>query len=391
MRKVRFGIIGCGSIAEIAHFPSIKKIPETELVAVCDANEKTAEQAAAKWNAKASFADYRDMLAKEDLDAVIIATPNSFHREQTLAAAKAGVNVLVEKPMAITNKEAWDMVEGSRKAGVKLMVGCDRRFCIQNEYAKELVDKGVIGKVLMANATMYEHWDLYQGSIAKTDFRLKGSLAGAAAVSDTGAHAIDLLIWLVNSKVKRVVGVAKRLAMPSSYTLLDDAVWILMEHKNGSHSCVTCNRFSRAAIQSTSLYGTDGSIMTSSDATTPFQTAPLAVFTDKDYNFEDLPKIMRDYRYPQLFWAEDLVNRPVTKRWVPIYPPRESNYLRMLKHFIECILQDKEPRVTGEDGARAIEVMCAVFKSMQTGAWVDLPLKEEVVPPHYKGKDSVRT
>lgn len=183
-------------------------------MAVCDSNEETARQAAAKWNAKAYFDDYQKMLNKKELDAVIIATPNSFHREQALAAAKTGVNVLVEKPMAITNKEAWDIVEGCKEAGIKLMVGCDRRFCIQNEYAKELVDKGVIGKVLMANAIMYEHWDLYQGSIARTDFRLKGSLAGAVAVSDSGVHAIDLLTWLVNSEVKRVVRVAKRLAMP---------------------------------------------------------------------------------------------------------------------------------------------------------------------------------
>ncbi|MBA7602664.1 D-apiose dehydrogenase [subsurface metagenome] len=384
MQKVKFGVIGCGSIAEIAHFPSIKEIPEAELVAVCDTNEETAREAASKWKAKAYFTDYRKMLTRENLDAAIIATPNCFHRDQALAAAEAKVHVLVEKPMAITNKEAWDMVEGCKKAGIKLMVGCDRRFCIQNEYAKELVDQGVIGKVLMANAIMYEHWDLYQGSIAKTDFRLKGEKAGAAAVSDTGAHAIDLLTWLVGSEVKRVVGVAKRLAMPEDYTLLDDTVWILMEHKSGSYSCVTCNRFSRAAIQSTSLYGNEGSIMTSSDATTPFQTAPLAVFTDKDYNAEDLPRIIRDYRYPQLFWAEDLVNRPVSKRWVPIYPPRESNYARMIKHFVGCILEDKEPRVTGEDGAKAVEVMCAVFKSMETGGWVDLPLKEEVVPPYYE-------
>jgi predicted dehydrogenase len=384
MQRVRFGVIGCGSIAEIAHFPSLKEIPEAELLAVCDTNEETARQVASKWKAKVSFTDYREMLTKENLDAVIIATPNCFHRDQALAAAEAKVHVLVEKPMAITNKEAWDIVEGCKKASVKLMVGCDRRFCIQNEYAKELVDKGVIGKVLMANAIMYEHWDLYQGSIAKTDFRLKGEEAGAAAVSDTGAHAIDLLTWLVGSEVKRVVGVAKRLAMPEDYTLLDDTVWILMEHKSGSYSCVTCNRFSRAAIQSTSLYGNEGSIMTSSDATTPFQTAPLAVFTDKDYNAEDLPRIIRDYRYPQLFWAEDLVNRPVSKRWVPIYPPRESNYARMIKHFVGCILEDKEPRVTGEDGAKAVEVMCAVFESMETGGWVDLPLKEEVVPPYYE-------
>ena len=123
MQKVKFGIIGCGSIAEIAHFPSIKKISEAELVAVCDANEKTVRQVATKWKAKASFTDYQEMLNKEELDAVIIATPNSFHREQALAAAKAGVNVLVEKPMAITNKEAWDPGRGVQESRYKAYGG----------------------------------------------------------------------------------------------------------------------------------------------------------------------------------------------------------------------------------------------------------------------------
>ena len=71
-------------------------------------------------------------------------------------------------------------------------------------------------------------------------------------------------------------------------------------------------------------------------------------------------------------------------RWVPICPPRHpSNYERMTAHFLDCIINDKPPLVSGEDGARAIEVMCGAIKSMETGAWVDLPLKEEVVPPGY--------
>lgn len=81
---------------------------------------------------------------------------------------------------------------------------------------------------------------------------------------------------------------------------------------------------------------------------------------------------------------EDIINRPVQKRWYSIIPPREpNNYTNMTRHFMDCIINDKKPLVSGEDGARAIEVKCAVFKSMETGAWVDLPLKEEVVPPHY--------
>jgi UDP-N-acetylglucosamine 3-dehydrogenase len=101
MKKARFGVIGCGSIAEIAHFPSIQRTEGAELVAVCDVDEETAKQAAEKWGAKVWYTDYRKMFAEcDDLDAVVIATPNNVHRNQAVAAAKAGVHVVVEKPLA---------------------------------------------------------------------------------------------------------------------------------------------------------------------------------------------------------------------------------------------------------------------------------------------------
>ena len=388
MKKAGFGVIGCGSIAEIAHFPSIHKTEGAELVACCDVNEETAKQAAERWGAKAWYTDYHKMFAEcDDLDAVIIATPNVYHRNQAIAAAKAGVHVVVEKPMAVTNKEAWDIVRACQENKVKLMVGCDRRFWTHNQWAKQLVDDGVIGRVLMARASLHEHWYLYQNHVAKTDFRLRADVAGGAALPDTGAHAIDLLTWLVGSKVKRVVGIAKRLAMPEDYTLCDDTVWVLMEHENEAQTCVSCNRFSHAVSQATELYGTEGTIYTATDATNPFQSVPMAVYTNKDYNIEDLPEVLRNYRWPQVFWVEDLIHRPLQKRWMSLMPPREpSNYDRMTQHFLGCVIEDEEPLVSGEDGARAVEVMCAVYKSMETSAWVDLPLPddEEIIPPYYK-------
>jgi UDP-N-acetylglucosamine 3-dehydrogenase len=216
-RKYGFGIIGCGSIAELAHLPSIKRTPEAELVACCDINVERAKGIAEKWGAKRWYADYHEMLAHpEGLDTVIICTPNNWHRNMAIAAAKAGLNVVVEKPMAVTNREAWDMVAACKKYGVKLMVGCDRRFWTHNQWAKQLIEQGVIGQVLMARASLHEHWYLYQNYVAKTDFRLRADVAGGAALNDTGAHAIDLLTWLVGSEVQRTVGIAKRLAMPES-------------------------------------------------------------------------------------------------------------------------------------------------------------------------------
>lgn len=385
-KNLNFAVIGCGSISEIAHFPAISKTPGAKLIACCDINRDTAMNAASKWGAKYWFTDYKEMLEKKDeIDVVVIATPNNVHRNQAVAAANAGLHIIVEKPLAITNYEAWDIVNAAGKNKVKLMVGCDRRFWTQNQWAKKLIEQDVIGKVLMARASLHEHWYLYQNNVAKTDFRLIAEVAGGAALPDTGAHAIDLLTWLMDSKVKRVTGIAKRLAMPESYTKCDDTVWVLLEYENGSYGCVSCNRFSPVSSQVTELYGTEGTIYTTTDSTNPFQSAPMAVFTNKDYNLEDLPEIIRNYRWPQKFWVEDVINRPLEKRWVPIVPPKyPNNYENMLSHFMDCLFNNKEPLVSGEDGARAIEVMCAVYKSMNEDRWIELPLKEEIIPPFYK-------
>ena len=384
MADVRMGVLGCGSIAQIAHLPAISRNDQATLAAVCDTSAERAEEAAAKWGAESRFTDYREMYEKAHLDAVVIATPNYAHRNQAIAAAQAGISVVVEKPLAVTNVEAWDIVNECNKAGVKLMVGCDRRFWTHNQWARELIEAGVIGKVLMSRSCLHEHWFNYQNHVAVTDFRLDVKLAGGAAINDTGAHAIDLLTWLNGSKVKRVVGVAKRMVMPDTYTHCDDTALAMVEFENGAFGTISCNRFSHAVNQATELCGTDGTIFTATDATNPFQSWPMAVYTNKEFTEETLPPVLKNFRWPELFWVEDRIETTVRKRWVPICPPRyPSNYERMTAHFLDCIINDKPPLVSGEDGARAIEVMCGAIKSMETGAWVDLPLKEEVVPPGY--------
>ena len=134
MDKIGIGVIGCGSIAELAHFPSIKRSENVELISVCDIDEERAKETNGKWRAKYWYTDYKEMLEeRDDLEAVIIASPPKFHCEQGIACA----------------------------------------------------EKGVIGKVMMGRATMHEHVKFYQDNIAKTDFRLKPEIAGASAVADT--------------------------------------------------------------------------------------------------------------------------------------------------------------------------------------------------------------
>lgn len=383
-KNIKMGVLGCGSIAHIAHFPAIARCKEATLVAVCDTNPERAESTAKKWGAEQWFTDYKEMYEKAKLDCVVIATPNNVHRNQAVRAAQAGINIVVEKPLAVTNYEAWDIVNACKKNKVKLMVGCDRRFFTQNQWAKELIDQGVIGKLLMSRGSLHEHWFNYQNHVAATDFRLHADVAGGAALNDTGAHVIDLLTWLNGSQVKRAIGIAKRMAMPAEYTLCDDTALVMMEFQNGAFATVSCNRFSPAVNSAAELCGTEGTIFTSTDATNPYQSWPMAVYTNNEYTVDTLPPILKNFRWPELFWVEDIINTNVRKRWVQLAPPRyPSNYEKMLEHFLDCLINDKPPLISGDDGARAVEVMCATWKSMETNSWVDLPLKEEIVPPFY--------
>lgn len=385
-KKVGIGTIGSGSICEIAHFPAIKMVPEAQLIATMDVKEKFARNAAEKWGAKAWYTDYKKLLQRDDIDLVIVASPPRYHHEQAIAAVEAGKHVICEKPMAGTNKEGWEMVEAAKKQNKKLMIGCNQRFWLQNEWAKQLIEKDLIGTPRMGYSELHEHWRLYQDQVAMTPFRYDPKEAGAGALWDVGAHRIDLLVWLMGTfdknPVKKVVGLAKNQAS-GELTKCDDTAAVLMELANGAVAYVASARLTPIVSQITEIDGDKGILFTSSESFNPFQTVPLAVYSMNDYTSDTLPEPLKSWRYPTLFWPEDIIAKPMQKKWMTVSPPREWSYGRMVKHFIECIYQNKTPLVKGEDGARVLEVQCAIFKSMETGAWVNLPLKEEVFPPGY--------
>ena len=384
--KLGVGIIGAGSIADIAHCPSIQQLDNAELIALCDTNKVFLDKMQKKWNPKRVYTDYHDLVKDKEIQVVIVATPNSMHYEQSIAAMKEKKNVIVEKPFVCTHNEAWSMVDTSIKEGVMMMAGTNQRFWLQNEIARQLIDEGFIGEPKMGRSSLHEAWNLYHEKLAFTQFRSDPKLAAAGALFDLGSHRVDLLMHLMGSTPKRVCGIVKRLATPKEYTVLDDSFWIMIEFENGATGVVSGDRFSPAVSNISEVYGSEGTIFTGSEATNPFQSAPLAVYTSKDYKQSELPQIVKDYRYPQLFWSEDIMtpDKNVPKRWVPIYPPRESAYKRMLKHFLDCVETGKEPIIKRQDCAIVVDVLLAALKSMDTNGWVDVPLKEEYIPPFYR-------
>ena len=384
MSKIGVGIIGAGSIADIGHCPSIEALPNAYLAALCDTNTEFLDKMSRKWNPKKTYVDYHDMLEDKNVQVVIVGTPNRLHAQEAIDAMRAKKHVIVEKPFACTHAEAWKMVDVCHEEGVFLMAGTNQRFWEQNMIARKLIDDGFIGRPQMGRSSLHEGWSLYHEQLSFTRFRQNAHEAGAGALFDLGAHRADLLMYLMGSRPKRVMGIIK--AFGQDYTELDDSFWITIEFENGATGVISGDRYSPAVSNISEVYGTEGTIFTGSEATNPFQTAPLAVFTNKDFRQNELPEIVREYRYPQLFWSEDIMqpNGYVPKRWVPIYPKRGWAYKTMLEHFLHCVETGTAPSLTPEDSALVTDVLVGAYLSMKTNSWVEVGRHmENYIVPHY--------
>jgi len=137
MKKITVGVVGCGQIAQIAHLPYLQELPQFEIGALCDISSKVVESLGEKYKVKHLFTDYRDMVKREDLDAILIANKN--HALPAIAAMEAGKHVLVEKPIAFNLKQADEMIAAAKRNKVKLMVGYMKRYDPAFETAQKIV------------------------------------------------------------------------------------------------------------------------------------------------------------------------------------------------------------------------------------------------------------
>lgn len=194
-------IISCGMIANSAHIPAFKQYGENyEIVAVCDVNENAAKETAERHGIVNYYTDAKEMLSKEKPDVVSVCVPNCFHKEYTIMALEMGANVLCEKPLAFTYKDALEMFECAKKNGKVLMACQSMRFTPDRLAAKEYIEKNDIN-------------DIYYGELSRVrrrgipfwgTFHMKKISCGGAFV-DIGVHMLDALVWLMgNPKVKSV-------------------------------------------------------------------------------------------------------------------------------------------------------------------------------------------
>ena len=336
-RPVNYAVVGTG-IGRF-HAQGISEMPEkTRLISICDVDEAAASAAAKEFKAESYTTRYADLLRRKDVDALSLCVPHDLHCEMAVAAARAGKHILVEKPLAVTMKEANEVIAAAKENRVKLMTGHNMRYMGQHAKAKELVDQDVIGKPFMMVASV--HVFALPGG-----FRRSLKRQGGGALIDSGVHRFDLIRWIMGD-VKRLYGKKGRFFNMEMEG--EDTAVVLMEFVSGAVGTFTCSWSAKAPKNEEFLqiYGTKGSIITT-------------------YNGQSLE--MRSDT-PPAGWQE-------LSSFV--FPIDQAGSIKLeLADFADSIILDREPSITGEDGKKSLELTLATYLSSDTGKPIDLPLEE---------------
>jgi UDP-N-acetylglucosamine 3-dehydrogenase len=339
--KFRAAVIGCGAIADRLHVPDYVYCPEAEVVALCDKDKGKAREVADRWAPLAAvYSDYKTMLKAESLDGVTVALPNYLHAPVTVDSLKAGCHVMVEKPMATSMAECRRMVDTANKLDRVLMVNQSQRLFPVHVRAKEVIDSGILGRILTLTAMFGHAGPEYWSPSGRWFFDKKQARFGAMA--DLGVHKADLVRYLTGKEVAKI----------SAYTALLEKKKATVE--DNFVSCVTF---------------TDGTIGTL-----------CASWTLKGMggNYTILHCEKGSLRVSELP-DRPLVAELSNPRGTVVFdvPPGSSHYegswgLDVSAAFVRACLGEVKPFCTGEEGMKSLEIIFAAEKSALTGRSVEL-------------------
>jgi len=350
MKKVGLGIIGCGWAARDLYEPAFRFLKSGRIVAVMDINESKAKFLKELYGVPRYYTDLDDMLRDKEVEAVVVLTPPHHHLEPVVKSAEAGKHVYCEKPMAPTVQEADRMIEACRRNKVKFMIAFMKRFNKSFRFVKKLIDEDRLGSVFELRA----RWDNARvGKMSETQYRLK-LISGGGFLQEDGSHPLDICRWWLGD-VEEVNAYVAIIAPDRHET--DDMACVTMRHKSGAISTLHITMITHTkGEESYELYGTKGTLI-----------------MKWLYHSSRSPEPALIHLYRNSREVQDLT---LSSSWNPLQELRDNwQYLRELEHFCECILHDKEPYCTGEDGRAVVEIVNAAYISAWKHERIRLPLK----------------
>jgi UDP-N-acetyl-2-amino-2-deoxyglucuronate dehydrogenase len=347
--KLRTALVGCGKVGQ-THAQALSSLPESEFVAVCDVDFERAQAFATRFGGR-PFDDIRRMLGESRLDVLCIATPHPLHAEPAIAAASAGVHVLVEKPLASSLADCDAMLASASEGKIKLGVISQRRWYEPVRRMKDAIDAGKIGRPVLGTFAMYSWRD--PAYYRSDPWRGRWDTEGGGVLVNQSPHMLDLLLWLMDDDVAELSGYWANLNH-SSVEVEDSAVAILRFCRGGLGSIVASLSQKPGIHTKVHIHGSSGaSVGVETDRGATF-IAGVSAISEPPLN--DMWTIPGEETQLPLFQAEDRA------RFQTIDAACHYHALQ-IHDFLRAVLEDRPPLVTGKDGRRVVALFQAIFQS----------------------------
>lgn len=338
---MRVGIVGCGYIAEHQHIPAYKNIEDLNIVALCDVNEERVKALSEKFGVPNRYTEYEKMFEKEDLDIVSITSIPPTHAEIAIAAAKKGINVFCEKPLAMSLEEAKKVVQTADLNKVKLMVNQNFRWQPGFEIAKKVIDLKLLGEIYYANIEQFFWNDRFQGSYTMPNI-----------VHEMAVHYIDLLRWLVGKEAKKVYALGTNIIRQVKIAEYPFAI-IMVDFGDDVIGRTDVSWISKGSkiIDRGRVEGTQGCVLINWDK-------PVAVYTEK---FDEIMSFFPSNIVKQGWYYPEINYKSVI-----------SGFERNMRLFIESLKTNTEPPSSGRDNLNTLRIVFAAIESLKTNKVVEI-------------------
>jgi predicted dehydrogenase len=322
--KLGWGLIGCGDIARRRVAPALGDTQFSELIAVSRARSDLAASFAKEFGAKRWYAEWRDLLTDEEIQAVYIATPVHLHAVQAIAAAEAGKHVLCEKPMAMNVQECDRMIDAARSQRVKLGVAYYRRFYPVVERVKEIIKSGEIGVPTLTQIEALEWFNPAAGD--PRSWLLQKDLAGGGPMFDFGCHRIEVLL--------NIFGPISEVKALTANTVFDreveDTALALFRFAGGACAVLSISHAAAEAKDTLNIFGTLGSIH---------------VPTLNEGKIRVIGKLEERYE---------------------AHSPAANTHAPLVEDFANAVLANREPQVSGEIGRTVARIEEEIYRQAAT-------------------------
>src|SRR6476620_4128939 len=353
MPPIKIAILGAGFISEI-HCESYHRfVPCAEVIAVYTRNAEKAQSFAQKHGISQWYDDLDAIIQLSGADVIDICLPNFLHAEATLKAAAAGKHIIIEKPLAVTLEEADAMISACKKAGVKLMYAEELCFAPKYERVRQMVNEGAIGKVYMLKQS-----EKHSGP--HTDWFYDIKFSGGGVIMDMGCHAIGWFRWMLGNAKAKSVYASMSTVLHTERTKGEDNSIVIIEFENGVTAVAEDSWAKHGGMDDRcEVYGTGG-----------------VMYADLFMGNAAITYSKHGYGY-----AMEKADTTTGWSFTVFEEVFNQGYPHELKHFVDCVRNNKEPLVTGEDGRVVLEILYAAYASAGQGKKIMLPFRADVKKP----------